>query len=148
MLKSRDVKNWLIWKDPDAGKDWRREEKGMTEDEMVGWHHPLNGMSLSELQELVMDRKAWRSAVHGIANSQTQLSNWTDWTESACSAGDLSSIPGLGRSPRGRKGYPLQYSGLENSKDGIVHGIAESYMTEWLSLPCPMHCSICGSYNG
>ena len=36
-----DVKNWLIWKDPDAGKDWRREEKGMTEDEMVRWHHQL-----------------------------------------------------------------------------------------------------------
>ena len=34
-----DVKNWLIWKDPDAGKDWRQEEKGTTEDEMVGWHH-------------------------------------------------------------------------------------------------------------
>ena len=38
-----DVKNWLIWKDPDAGKDWRWEEKEMTEDEMVGWHHWLNG---------------------------------------------------------------------------------------------------------
>ena len=38
-----DVKNWLIWKDPDARKDWRQEEKGMTEDEMVGWHHRLNG---------------------------------------------------------------------------------------------------------
>ena len=38
-----DVKNWLIWKDPDAGKDWRQEEKGMTENEMVGWHHRLNG---------------------------------------------------------------------------------------------------------
>ena len=38
-----DVKNWLIWKDPDAGQDWRQEEKGMTEDEMVGWHHQLNG---------------------------------------------------------------------------------------------------------
>ena len=38
-----DEKNWLIWKDLDAGKDWRREEKGMTEDEMVRWHHPLNG---------------------------------------------------------------------------------------------------------
>ena len=37
------VKNWLIGKDPDAGKDWRWEEKGMTEDEMVGWHHQLNG---------------------------------------------------------------------------------------------------------
>ena len=38
-----DVKNWLIWKDPDARKDWGQEEKGMTEDEMVGWHHWLNG---------------------------------------------------------------------------------------------------------
>ena len=35
--------NWLIWKAPDAGKDWRQEEKGTTEDEMVGWHHWLNG---------------------------------------------------------------------------------------------------------
>ena len=38
-----DAKNWLIGKDPDAGKDWRQEEKGMTEDEMVGWHHRING---------------------------------------------------------------------------------------------------------
>ena len=38
-----DVKNWLIWKDSDAGKDWGWEEKGMTEDEIVGWHHGLNG---------------------------------------------------------------------------------------------------------
>ena len=37
-----DVKNWLIWKDPNAGKDWRQEEKWVTEDEMVGWHHQLN----------------------------------------------------------------------------------------------------------
>ena len=37
-----DVKNWLIWKDPDAGKDWRQEEKGMIEDKMVGWHYRLN----------------------------------------------------------------------------------------------------------
>ena len=38
-----DAKSWLIWKDPEAGKDWRREEKGTTEDEMIGWHHRLNG---------------------------------------------------------------------------------------------------------
>ena len=38
-----DAKNWLIWKDPDAGKDWRWEDKGPTEDEMAGWHHQLNG---------------------------------------------------------------------------------------------------------
>ena len=38
-----DAKSWLIWKDPDVGKDWRQEEKGTTEDEMIGWHHWLNG---------------------------------------------------------------------------------------------------------
>ena len=47
-----DVKNWLIWKDPDAGKDWRQEEKGTTEDEMVRWHHQLpefpNSCALSQ----------------------------------------------------------------------------------------------------
>ena len=48
--------------------------------------------------------------------------------------GDLGSIPGLGRSPGDRKGYPLQYSGLENSMDYIVHGVAESDTTEGLSL--------------
>ena len=48
----------LIGKDPDAGKDWRQEEKGTTEDEMVGWHHRLNcKLSLSKIRELVMDRK-------------------------------------------------------------------------------------------
>ena len=43
ILRPPDVKNWLIWKDPDSGKDGRREEKGTTEDEMAGWHHWLNG---------------------------------------------------------------------------------------------------------
>ena len=43
ILWPRDAKNWLTWKDPDAGKGWRWEEKGMTEDEVVGWHRQLNG---------------------------------------------------------------------------------------------------------
>ena len=43
MLWPPDMKNWITGKDPDAGKDWRQEEKGMTEDEIVGWHHQLNG---------------------------------------------------------------------------------------------------------
>ena len=46
-----DVKNWLIWKDPDAGKDWR-QEKGTTEDDMVGWHHWLNGHEFEQTPEV------------------------------------------------------------------------------------------------
>ena len=46
-----DAKNWLIVKDPDAGTDWRQEEKGMTEDERVGWHHWLNGHEFEKTQE-------------------------------------------------------------------------------------------------
>ena len=73
-----DVKNWIIGKDPDAGKDWRWEEKGITKDDMVGWHHRLNDVSLSKLRELVMVREAWRAAFHGVLKSQTWLSDWTE----------------------------------------------------------------------
>ena len=57
ILGPPDVKKWLIWKDSDAGKDWRQEEKGMTEDEMVAWHHSMD-MILSRLWELMMDTEA------------------------------------------------------------------------------------------
>ena len=53
-----DAKNWLIWKAPDAGKDWGQEEKGTTEEEVVGWHHRLSGRGLNDLQEISKDREA------------------------------------------------------------------------------------------
>ena len=73
VLWPSDVNNWLIGKDPDAGKDWGQEEKGTTEDEMV---HAID-MSLGKLQEMVKNRRAWHAAVHGVAKSQTQLRDWT-----------------------------------------------------------------------
>ena len=73
----RDAKSRLTGKDPDAGKDWRQEEKGTIEGEMAGWHHWLSGHEVEQLQELVKDREAWHAAVHEVAKSQTRLSYWT-----------------------------------------------------------------------
>ena len=66
-----DVKSWVTGKDPDAGKEWRQEEEGMREDEMVGWHHGLNGHESGQVQEMVKDRETWRAGVHGFAESDT-----------------------------------------------------------------------------
>ena len=63
------------WKDPDAERDWGQEEKRTTEDEMAGWLTDSIDMSLSELRELVMDREAWRAAIHRVAKRWTRLSN-------------------------------------------------------------------------
>ena len=73
-----DVKSWLMWKDPDAGKDWGQEEKGMTEDEMVGWHHQLNGhkfeqaLGVGDGQGVLACCSAWG---HKESDTTEQL-NW------------------------------------------------------------------------
>ena len=61
-------KSRLSGKDSDAGRDWG-QENGMNDDEMAGWYHGLMDVSLTELQEMVMDREAWRAAIHGVAES-------------------------------------------------------------------------------
>ena len=153
-----DAKNWLIGKDPDAGKGWRQEEKGMTEDDMVGRHHQLYGHEFEQApgvgdgQGRLACCGPWRCK----ESDTTELLNWTEnlvkhneeWgtsqvalvvknlPASAGNAGDRGLIPGSGRSPGVGNGNRLQYSCLENSMDrgawwATVHGAANSWT--WLS---------------
>ena len=80
-----DVKSWLIEKDPDAGKDWRWEEKGTAEDEMVGWPHRLNG---HEFEQTPGDGEGQGSLVRGVAKSWTQLRGWVGGLLLAAPASD------------------------------------------------------------
>ena len=73
-----DVKSWLTEKDPNAGKDWGQEEKGMREDEMVGWHHQLNGHGFGWTPGVGDGQGGLVCEVHGVTKSRTWLSDWTE----------------------------------------------------------------------
>ena len=96
ILWSTDANNWLIGKDPDAGKDWKWEKKG-TEDEIVGWHHWLNGRE-SEWTPGVGDGQGGLACCNSWGCKELDMTEWLNWTElnSWC------------------PGNPLQYSCLEN----------------------------------
>ena len=96
-----DVKSWLIWKDPDAGKDWRQEEKGTT-DEMVGWHHRLNGHELGQALGAGDGQGGLVCCSPWGRKEQIRLSDWTALTEE-----DMMQAPAmrhtLAISPLGRR---------------------------------------------
>ena len=78
-----DAKSWLTGKDPDAGKDWRWEERGQQRVRWLDGITDLMDMSLSKLRELVMDKEAWRAAIHLVTKSWTWLSDWTELINAA-----------------------------------------------------------------
>ena len=77
-LWPHDAKSLLTWKDPDAGKYWKQEEKGMTEDDMVQWHHQLNGYEFEQAPRVGDRQEACRAVVHKVPKSWTWLSNWAE----------------------------------------------------------------------
>ena len=115
ILRPPDGKNWLIGKDPDAGEDWRQEEKGMTEDEMVGWHHWLNGHEFE--------------LVPGDGEGQGSLICCSPWGHT-----------GSGRSPGGGNSNPLLYFCLDNPLErgawrATVNGVTQSRAwLNWLNI--------------
>ena len=134
-----DVKNWLIWKDPDAGKDCRQEEKGMTEDEMVGWHHRLYGHEFEQAPGVgdgqgslaccrPWSRKEWDTAERLNWTELTGIfPRWPRWQRSCLQCRRSTFYPWVRKIPWIKNGNPLQYSSLKNSMDrgpwqSTVHG--------------------------
>ena len=76
-----DVESWLIWKDPDAGKDWGQEEKGTTEDETVGWHHWLNGHGFGWTPG-VGDGQGGLVCCGSWGHKESDMTEWLNWTPS------------------------------------------------------------------
>ena len=116
-----------LWKDPDTGKDWRQEEKGMTEDETVGWHHWLNE---HEFEQALGDGEGQGSLARCSPRGHKE-SNRTEWLSNKnkgflggsvvknllANVRNLDSIPQVGKIPSNRKWQPTQYSCLENPMD-------------------------------
>ena len=75
-----DAKIWLIGKDPDSGKDWRQEDKGTTEDEMIGWHHGLNGHELEQALG-VGDGQGSLACCSPWCHKESDTTEWLNWAD-------------------------------------------------------------------
>ena len=138
LLWPPDAKNWLIGKDPDAGKDWRQKEKGMTEDEILGWHHWLNG---HESEQAL--------GVHGGQGSLVHWSPWvykeSDMTEQwiyifIASWNDLSHTNLYAAFQGSRFLVQTGYTQLKEAKRYQAPGVIAFLWFQWLLLDCIKFC--------
>ena len=97
-----DAKNWFIGKDSEAGKVWSQEEKGMTEDEMVGWHHWLDGHEFEHTLGVGDGQGSPVASVHGVAKSWTWLNDWTELISSNESRYKLNSKQAIHKNIKGK----------------------------------------------
>ena len=165
-----DAKNWLIGKDPDAGKDWRGEEKRMTEDEMVGWHHQRDGHEF-ELALGVCDGQGSLVCCSPWGRKESDMTKRLNWTELIfivfllCAslvvqsvknlpAGDLGSIPGSRRSPWMRKWQPTPvflpgaFNGQRSLQSMGSHRVRLDWGTNTFTIPGAKFCYNFPSYKG
>ena len=93
-----DVKDWLIWKDSAAGKDWRQEEKGLTEEEMVRWHHWLNGHEFEQVLG-VGDGQGSMACCSPWGGKESDTTEWLNWTELPWNKRETQPFPVIGPLP-------------------------------------------------
>ena len=137
ILRPPDVKNWLIRKDPDAGKNWRWEEKGMTENEMAGWHHQLNGYEFGWTPGVADGWETWHAAVHGVSRSRTWLRNWTELVLGKIEGGRQRGWQEMVGWHHWLNGHEFEQAlGDSEGRESLVccspWGIKEPVKTEWL----------------
>ena len=127
-----DGKNWLIGKDHDAGKDWSQEEKGTTEDEMIGWHHWLDEHEFEETPR-VGDGQGGLESCSPWGHIELDATEWLNWT---FNAEDIGWIPGLGtKSPHGYILSHVWFSAISCPPVSSVHEILQSWILECIAMP-------------
>ena len=128
------TKNWLIWKDPEAGKDWRWEEKGKTEDEMAGWHHWLNGLE-SEWTPGVGVGQGGLAYCGPWGHKRSNTTEWLNWTELRHVTAALSIRPPSPSSPS-----HVHKSILKNKKQNLNKAVIfRPWVLGFLPLNCVLH---------
>ena len=124
ILWPRAAKNWLIWKDPDDGNDWRQEEKGTAEDKIVGWHHWLDGHEFDKAPE-VGDGQGSLAYCSPWGHKELDMTEWLNWTDMRFSRQEYwSDLP-----------FP-------SPVDYILSELSTMSHVSWVALHCMAHCFI------